>query len=304
MSRINELATGTPSANDAIVFDGSGGTKKLAFKDLAIAALAKSSNNAAAFHNSIYRGANLKTLWGLTLASDVVAKVTTNIANGTFEDLFIGDYFDVSINTSIGGTETVTCVIAGFDVYMNCGDTALTKHHAVIVPKDCFKTTSQMNSSNVTTGGYKGSAMYQNILPVYAAALQTALNNKIINHREILSKTVNTNATSGAYAGWTGASSDWEWSDSLIELMSEPEVYGGRVLSSSFYDVGIAKAQLPLFALNPAMIQANKNGGSRQWYWLKAVAASTLFCFVNINGHANYNNASNSYGVRPRFLIG
>ncbi len=304
MPKVTELNSGTPSKNDIMIFDGTNGTKKFPFSDLALTMLKTANHSSAGFHNSIYRGVNLKTHWGLTTDSAVINKVSTNINNGTFEDLFIGDYFDVTIDTSLGGTEVVTCVIAGFDIYLNCGDTALTQHHAVIVPKNCFKTTSAMNSSNTTANGYKGSAMYQNVLPVYASALQTALNNKIISHREILSKSMNSNTPSGAYSAWNGASSDWEWTDSLIELMSEPEVYGTRVLSSSFYDVGIAKSQLPLFGLNPGMIQANRTGAGRQWYWLKTVASSTNFCYVSDDGHADCYGASFSGGVRPRFLIG
>lgn len=305
MGRIKDHNTGSPVKDDAFVFDGTNGTKKVLAKDVLLAALKTSGSTAAGLHNSIYRGVNLKTHWGLTTEAQVVSKVTTNISNGTFEDLFIGDYFDVTINSDVGGSEVVTCVIAGFDIYLNCGDTALTQHHAVIVPKDCFKTKSQMNSSNTTSGGYVGSAMYTDILPKYATALQTALSDHIIKHRELLSSTVNTSAKSGGYSAWDGASSDWKWCDSLIELMSEPEVYGGRVWGSSAYDVGIAKAQLPLFALNPAMIQANLgNSTTRQWYWLKAVASSTNFCDVGNNGYAGYSGASNSNGVRPRFLIG
>lgn len=307
MGRVKDLPTGNPSKEAFLLYDSeSNGTKKVPIADLALAALKTSNHNAAGFHNSIYRGVNLKTHWGLSTDAAVVNKVVENIQNGTFEDLFIGDYFNVSMTTSFGGTENVVCVIAGFDIYLNCGDgdNYLKQHHAIIVPRDCFATTSQMNSSHTTNNAYKGSAMYQNILPIYASALQTALNNKIINHRELLSKSMNANTPSGAYSAWNGASSDWEWTDSLIELMSEPEVYGCRVLSSSFYDIGIAKSQLPLFRLNPGMIQANRTGAGRQWYWLKAVAGSTIFCYVGNDGLADCSNAGYSGGVRPRFLIG
>lgn len=305
MGRIKDHSTGSPVKDDAFIFDGTNGTKKVLAKDVLLAVLKTSGSTVAGLHNSIYRGVNLKTHWGLTTDAQVVSKVTTNISNGTFEDLFIGDYFDVTINSEVGGSEVVTCVIAGFDIYLNCGDTALTQHHAVIVPKNCFKTKSAMNSSGTTSGGYVGSAMYTNILPKYATALQTALSNHIISHRELLTNAVNTSAKSGGYSAWDGAASDWAWKDSLIELMSEPEVYGSKVWSSSAYDVGIAKVQLPLFALNPAMIQANLgNTTTRQWYWLKAVASSTDFCCVRDNGGADSGGASDSSGVRPRFLIG
>lgn len=52
------------------------------------------------------------------------------------------------------------------------------------------------------------------------------------------------------------------------------------------------------------MIQANKTGGGRHWYWLKDVADSHSFCSVGGDGDAGDGWATNSGGVRPRFLIG
>ena len=133
-------------------------------------------SDSAAAHNSIYRGKNLTNVY-------TVDEICQRISAGTFKDLYVGDYFDISITTGLGGAETVRCILAGFDVFWNNGDTAFTKHHAVIVPKDCFKTKSVMNDTNVTTGGYVGSKMYKTVLPVYAAALQTALNNHILSQQ-------------------------------------------------------------------------------------------------------------------------
>lgn len=42
---------------------------------------------------------------------------------------------------------------------------------------------------------------------------------------------------------------------------------------------------------------------SRYNWWLSAVANSGYFCNVNNNGNANYNGASNAYGVRPISLL-
>ena len=53
------------------------------------------------------------------------------------------------------------------------------------------------------------------------------------------------------------------------------------------------------------MIQANRTGAGRQWYWLKDVADSHGFCGVgSYGGFADKHLAIDSYGVRPRFLIG
>ncbi|WP_300916008.1 hypothetical protein, partial [Helicobacter rodentium] len=111
MGRVKDLPTGNPSKEAFLLYDSeSNGTKKVPIADLALATLKTSNHNAAGFHNSIYRGVNLKTHWGLSTDAAVVNKVVENIQNGTFEDLFIGDYFNVSMTTSFGGTENVVCV--------------------------------------------------------------------------------------------------------------------------------------------------------------------------------------------------
>lgn len=255
-------------------------------------------SNSAAAHNSIYRGKNLTNVY----TEDEICK---RISSGTFEDLYIGDYFDISITTDLGGTETVRCLLAGFDIFWNNGDKAFTKHHAVIVPKDCFKTKAKMNNTNVTTGGYVGSAMYTTVLPVYQAALQTALNNHILSHRELLTTAVSTTGNSNAGAGLTGYASNREWKDCLIKLMSEIQVYGSTVLSSSFYDTGCDNIQFPLFRLAPNLKVAGLgHNGSRWWYWLSAVASASAFALCYGSGVGDVTGAIGDGGVRPYFCIG
>ena len=181
----------------------------------------------------------------------------------------------------------------------------LFKNYAVIVPKDCFKTKSVMNDTNVTTGGYVGSKMYKTVLPVYAAALQTALNNHILSHRELLTTAVSTTGNSNAGAGITGYASNWEWKDCLVKLMSEIQVYGSTVLSSSFYDTGCDNIQFPLFRLAPNLKVAGLgHNGSRWWYWLSAVVSAAAFADCDNNGTSRSNNAAGDGGVRPYFCIG
>ena len=255
------------------------------------------ADNAAA-HNSIYRGKNLTNVY-------TVDEICKRISDGTFKDLYIGDYFDKSITTSLGGTETVRLVLAGFDVMWNNGDTALTKHHAVVVPKDCFKTKAKMNETNVTTGGYAGSDMHTKVLPVYAAALQNVLNNHIITHRELLTTAVSTTGNSNAGAGYTGYASPWEWQDCQLRLMSEIQIYGSTVFSSSFYDTGNANIQFPLFRLAPNLKVAGLgHNGSRMWTWLSAVVSAAAFAHCNHNGNSSNGGAAGEGGVRPYFCIG
>ena len=81
--------------------------------------------------------------------------------------------------------------------------------------------------------------------------------------------------------------------------MSEIEVYGSVVWSSSGYDTGNANRQLPLFVFSK---QAQNNRSAD--YWLKDIASATYFCFASSSGYANLSNASDAGNcVRPRFII-
>ena len=232
-------------------------------------------DNAGA-HNSIYRGKNLGTT--------VTEEQWEAISSGTFTDLYIGDYW------VIGG---VNWRIAAFDYYLNCGDTSFTKHHAVIVP-DTRLYNAQMNTTNVTTGAYKGSAMYTANLTQAKSTINSAFGSShVLSHRIYLS-----NATSN------GRASAGEWTDSTVDLMCEHMVYGSGIFSpvSDGSNVPnnyrVEKGQLPLFALEPSRIC------NRTTWWLRDVITAAYFAYVSLNGNAGYGNASGSYGVRPAFCIG
>lgn len=242
----------------------------------------------AGYHNSVYRG------------KDITDKFTSgtlfsNISNGTFEDLFIGDYFTATCNDV-----STKWRLAGFDIYYNCGDTALTRHHAVVIPDNALLS-ANMNTDSTAVGGYKGSKMHTETIPDLAAKISAMVGaSHLIQYRDLLTKTIDTDAISGAYSGLKGASSEREWVDTTVRLCNEVDVYGTRVLSSSFYDVGMACVQLPLFALNPAL-RAEAN---HSWWWLSAVSSYESFCVVDSAGVANRYFSRTEYGVRPRFLIG
>lgn len=232
-------------------------------------------DNAGA-HNSIYRGKNLGTT--------VTEEQWEAISSGTFTDLYIGDYW------VIGG---VNWRIAAFDYYLNCGDTSFTKHHAVIVPDTCLYN-AQMNTTNVTTGAYKGSAMYTANLTQAKSTINSAFGSShVLSHRIYLS-----NATSN------GRASAGEWTDSTVDLMCEHMVYGSGIFSpvSDGSNVPnnyrVEKGQLPLFALEPSRIC------NRAAWWLRDVITAANFAVVASNGYANYAGASYSSGVRPAFCIG
>lgn len=227
----------------------------------------------AAAHNCIYRGKNLGT--------SVTAEQYTAISSGKFTDLYIGDYWVI---------KGVTYRIAAFDYYYNCGDTNFTKHHAVIVP-DTSLYKAQMNTSNVTTGGYTGSAMYKSNLAQAKTTIKAAFGSAhVLTKRELLTNAVNGNTPSG-----------WAWFDSDVELMNEVQAYGSVAWGAhdgNGYNVASGDGQFPLFMFDRTKLH------NREDYWLRDVASATSFSVVSSAGFASCCSASYSCGVRPAFCIG
>jgi hypothetical protein len=227
----------------------------------------------AAAHNCIYRGKNLGT--------SVTAEQYAAISSGKFTDLYIGDYWVIN---------GVTYRIAAFDYYYNCGDTNFTKHHAVIVP-DTSLYKAQMNTSNVTTGGYTGSAMYKSNLAQAKTTIKAAFGSAhVLTKRELLTNAVNGNTPSG-----------WAWFDSDVELMNEVQAYGSVAWGAhdgNGYNVASGDGQFPLFMFDRTKLH------NREDYWLRDVSSATSFSGVSNGGRANASYASISLGVRPAFCIG
>lgn len=223
----------------------------------------------AGYHNSIYRGKNL----GNTVTDEMYASITA----GTFDDMFVGDYF--TINGRVYR-------IAGFNLIKNCGDNISVGNCVCIVP-DAAMGNYAMNSTNTTEGGCVGSEMHTTHLASIAETVDTDFGSShVLSYRDLL-----TNATAD------GQASGWAWYDCKVELMSEVMVCGTKVWGNSGYEVGCLNEQFPLFRLNPESIHR------RFYYWLRSVGSATSFAIVDPTGPAHTSKASNSIGVRPFFFI-
>lgn len=244
------------------------------YTDTEKAYVANISYNNAGSHNAIYRGKYLGT--------SVTDEQYTAIANGTFEDLYISDYWTIN---------DITYRIAAFDYYYNTGDTACKKHHIVIVP-DTALYSAVMNTTNITDGGYVGSKMYTEGLEQAKTTIKSAFDGHVLSHRLYLVNAVT-----------DGHPSAGVWCDSEVDLMNEQMVYGGAIIepfangSTVYMNYRVDKSQLPLFAHEPSLIC------NRSSWWLRDVVAASSFARVHIYGYAAYTGASVSNGVRPFFCI-
>lgn len=235
----------------------------------------------AGAHNATFRGKNL----GGSLTSAQAAQISA----GTFQDLYLGDYW------SIGGMDYI---IAAFDYWYKCGDTACNTHHAVVIPRSHLYT-YKFNPTNTTEGGYVGSDLYKNGLTQAKTTFNTAFGSAhILNHRECLVNAVTNGKPSGS-----------DWYDSTVDLMNENMVYGGRQFSpmpdgtdpwNTCRNYTIDKSQLPLFRLAPWM-----SFDHNQWCWLRDVVSAVAFARCYGSGGTACDNASGVAGVWPAVgLIG
>lgn len=235
---------------------------------------ALTSGSAAALKNCLPRFKYLGT--------SVTSEQWAAIQNGTFDGLFLGDYWTIN---------GVDYIIVAFDYWLNTGDTPCTKHHVVVIPRVNLYT-YKFNPTNTTEGGYVGSDLYKNGLTQAKTTINSAFGSAhILSHRQYLMNAVTNGKPTGS-----------DWYDSTVELMNENMVYGGRQFSpmpdgtdprNTCRNYTIDKSQLPLFHLAPWLIR------SRQWYWLRDVVSASGFADVDSLGSADYYSASHAGGVRP-----
>ena len=287
---LSGAATGTATA-----FDGSG---NIAIPVTALAPSAIRAQWYAAYpdgaeaHNAMWGGRDI------TAAFDA-GTVSANIANGTFKNIFPGDYITKSVTIS-GTAYTVNWVIADCDYWINKGDNpALTAHHVAIVPQQPIFD-ARMNATNTTEGGYAGSEMYKKIIPACATGIVNAFGSShILTFDDHLTRDLNTSAVSSGITVFTGAP-NWggAWYSQLCNLMSEAMVYDGPHCASSALDNIMATRQMSAFRLSGRLINYN-----RHWWWLRDVVSSARFARVVGGGFAGADSASYVRGVRPFALL-
>lgn len=269
LTQINKLVTG-----NKLLVGTTDGNKAIAAEDALFAML--DSFAPVELRRVIFRGKNLGT------ALTAVQKAA--IKDGSFKGMFLGDYWN------IGGR---IWRIVDMDYWYNCGDTAFTSHHLVIMPDEALYN-AQMNTTNVTTGGYVGSEMYKKNLENAKTIVNAAFQGSVLTHREYLCNAVANGRPSGE-----------AWFDSSIELPNEPMMYGHLHFSPtsdgstvpSIYT--ISKTQLALFMVCPRFI-VNRSYNQ----WLRDVVSSASFALVDGYGGSSCGLASLSFGVRPVFPVG
>lgn len=286
---LSRLQTAIDQAISGEIADGSVTTPKYADGSVTAAKLAPEAvtrekmasdafapaDNAGA-HNAVYRGKNL--------GSAVTAAQWAAIGAGTFDNLFIGDYWTIN---------DVIWRIAAFDYYINTGDVACTTHHAVIVPDSCLIHTAKWNNAGNTTGAYVSSTAYTTHVPAAQTTIAAAFgSDHILSHRQYFA-----NATAN------GMPSAVSWYDNSVALMTQANVYGNLPFGPASnganfpYNYSIDCIQYPLFAYAKEFIRVGEN------HWLRDVLTAKRVAMVDTGGACGGPNSDNAFGIRPAFCI-
>ncbi len=250
-------------------------------------------NNSAAAHNGYYRGKDLTSYFNS-------GKMSTDLAAGDFSNIFPGDYIrKTKVIDGITYTDHID-IIAECDAYLgkSTGDgQRLDTHHVAIIPFDPLGTT-KMNDTDSTVGGFTNSKMWTTTLPKYLTGYTNAYGDShLLSFRSLLTKSIGTNQPN-RFGFTSGGSSNFEYLQTKITLMSENQAYGGIVWSSAGFDTGEANTQLACFRLRPELIGFKNNG-----WWLRGIGTKEYFCSVSGFNMADCSNASSNKYVRPLLLL-
>ena len=207
----------------------------------------------------------------------------------------VGDYF------TINGRDYV---IAGLNPMKGTSTPyRLTENHVglIVIPH----TTQKWNESgNTYTGsdgrgaGYANSDLHHYLVNTLLPTVQQDLGSShVLAHNKLLSNAVNQTGTNKMGSA-TGCSSGWGWVSSYISALSEVQVYGATVWSSSGFDTGEACRQLDVFRVyNHTEIF----GG--EYPWLRDVVSASYAAIANGGGYAGHDAASNARYVAALVLF-
>ena len=208
----------------------------------------------------------------------------------------------------VGDQKTInghTYVIAGLNQMKGTSTPyRVTVNHVglIVIPHVTQKWNESGNTSEGSDGrgaGYMNCDLHyylkNTLLPLVETDLGAA---NLIGHSKLLTNAVNTTGIN-RFGEATGCSSGWTWeADCKICALSEVQVYGCTVWSSSGYDTGEACRQLDVFQ---AYSHTEIFGG--EYPWLRDVVSASDAAYASSRGYADNNTASYARYVAALILF-
>lgn len=196
-----------------------------------------------------------------------------------------------------------TYVIAGLNPMKGPHGYRVNTNHVglIVIPH----TTQAWNASgNTYTGadgrgaGYLNSDLHYYLKNTVLPMCNTDLGaTNLISHNKLLTNAVNTTGINRLGEA-SGCSSNWTWEDTKICALSEVQVYGSSIWSSSGFDTGEACRQLEVFQK-----YSHTEIFGNEYPWLRDVVSASFAAGAYDNGNASRDPASNAYYVAALILF-
>lgn len=154
--------------------------------------------------------------------------------------------------------------------------------------------------ANGRGAGYKNSDLHYYLKNTLLPLVRTDLgSDNLIPHYKLLSSSVDPNGPNKFGGVAAGCSNGWAWEENCyISALSEVQVYGAAICSSSLYDTGEACRQLEVFQ---KYSHTEIFGG--EYPWLRDVASAADAAYAGTYGGAYYGTASYAYYVAALILF-
>lgn len=288
--KITEYPSVTDLAdNNVLLIDGPSGTKKIAKSDFVYALF----DDIPEMHRKIYRGKNL--------GSSVSSTQSDNIKNGSFHDIWVGDYWEIG---------DVKYYVADFDLYYDTYLNQSLSHHLVMWPGKHFGAEQFITTTSVSdTNGYGASNIRKSLHGSTGnTEAYTTITSAFSDHLLTYSESLVRGLVPGAYGDLDTTSTVDKYNDCQLELPTIAMLVGGSaVLQSKAYAFPaygiLAEGPLSLFRLNPHRLLCD--GDKRAAYWTRDYDWRLPRNYMaNFTGDSINGIASNAFSkVRPFFLI-
>ena len=229
------------------------------------------SRGNAGLHNSLFRGGSL---------GNNVNPYLTSIRNGTFDNMFLGDYF------SING---VTWRIVAFDYFYGIGYPKYLRHHVIVLPDQPLYTSRYNDTNNIPTAFTSfeiGRTGLNRAISTAQGAFGTG---------NVLQPLTKFPTSYNNLSQITGS----DWLAHTAGLMTEDMIFGRQAISRHDFQRGdLAIGRFPIFELAKNYIACESN------YWTRDIATTNSSIYVGTDASEYTAAYTSEQGVRPYFAIG
>lgn len=234
-------------------------------------------------HRNTYRGKNL--------GSEVTEEQIAHIHDGSFKDLYVGDYWEIDGDTYY---------IADINYYYkrnNSNDETYNNNHLLIVMGDNADHHSQFNTTRTTSTGYLGSY----IRTTYLSTIKT----KVVSDFQNIDILKFSEFLTNGYSANNEVIGIWQ-SNLNFELMGLDMIYGipSLLKNYNYYQ----NPQIAIYRLNPSLVPVKSSlptiGNISPSVATRDIAGQGYIFRISQNGDTTASFSEYSYYARPYFCIG